>query len=582
MPPASEQTQPLIASARARSHYPESSIRELSIAGLLALISAIVLWPFRDYSALFPDEGIALQGAIRILEGQVLYRDFFAFYTPGSYYLLAFLFKIFGPSYIVARTLLPVYGAVFSLLTYLLARRVCSRPVSAMTAWLFLMAGIPHRAFVLHNWDSAVTAALALYFAILWLEKRTPALAFSLGTFTALTALFEQSKGAGLLLGLVLGWVLLAWRGELRTRWRAAQWGAAAVGLAWPVATTLIYFASLGSLSAAISGWVWPLKHYSQANRLPYGYINVGMEGWEKLYGSGPWFERLLNVLFTLPCFVVPVLPFLAGLYLVVHLRRGCRDGESSQASASPYYVLVSSVVLGLTLSAISTGRPEFDHLVYLGPPLFLVLGWAVSAQGLNSWLLPRMAPLLTTLFLVFFTSFGLSFYIGGPIRAKERFETPRGTVRLGFPDKVLGYLLSHARPGDSIFVYPYQPIYYFFSATRNPTRHEYLQLGMHTREQMREVLNDLAGRPPRFILFAPSFNYETIPRSWPATPQEVIASDPIRDFLLANYRLCRPLAAEHWRHYLMVKKGSECPGEAGFEPGLNSSLPKCTSLAGF
>jgi hypothetical protein len=41
-----------------------------------------------------PDEGIILQGAERILRGQVPYRDFFSFFTPGSYYLLALLFKI--------------------------------------------------------------------------------------------------------------------------------------------------------------------------------------------------------------------------------------------------------------------------------------------------------------------------------------------------------------------------------------------------------------------------------------------------------------------------------------------------------
>jgi hypothetical protein len=534
-----------------------------------------VLWPFRNYSALFPDEGIALQGAIRILEGQVLYRDFFAFYTPGSFYLLALLFKVFGPSYVVAGTLLPVYGGVFSALTYLLARRVCSRPVSALTAWLFLTVGIPHRAFVLHNWDSAVTASLALYFAVLWLERRAPALAFGLGTFTALTALFEQSKGAGLLLGLALGLALVAWRGLGRIQFRTAQAGALLTGLAWPVIGTFGYFAARGSLGAAFSGWLWPLRHYSEANRLPYGYINVAMEGWEKIYGSGPWFERLLNVLFTLPCFVVPVLPFLAALYLTVHLRRLGRGVESSATAASPYFVLVSSVVLGLTLSAISTGRPEFDHLVYLGPPLFLVLGWVVGVRGLSSWLLPRIAPLLATVFLVFFTSFGLSFYIGGPIRAKHRLETRRGTIRVAFPDEVLSYLLRHTHPGDRVYVYPYQPIYYFFSATQNPTRHEYVQLGMHTREQMSEVLQDLTNHPPAFVMYAPSFNFETIPRSWPATPQEVMASDPVRDFLLANYRLCRPLAAEHWRYFAMSRIGSECPKGTGFELEMHSGASK-------
>src|SRR5579864_1234053 len=55
------------------------------------------------YSSLEPDEGIVLQGAERVLHGQVPYRDFFSFYTPGSFYFLALWFRIFGDSFIMAR-----------------------------------------------------------------------------------------------------------------------------------------------------------------------------------------------------------------------------------------------------------------------------------------------------------------------------------------------------------------------------------------------------------------------------------------------------------------------------------------------
>jgi hypothetical protein len=59
------------------------------------------LWLFHRHTALDPDEGIILQGAQRILQGGVLYRDFFSFVTPGSYYFFTLLFKIFGSSLII-------------------------------------------------------------------------------------------------------------------------------------------------------------------------------------------------------------------------------------------------------------------------------------------------------------------------------------------------------------------------------------------------------------------------------------------------------------------------------------------------
>ncbi|PYX04784.1 MAG: hypothetical protein DMG85_16745, partial [Acidobacteria bacterium] len=106
---------------------PENQAGERQIALLLFVLTCAYLSLFRRYTTMDPDEGIVLQGAQRILQGQVLYRDFFSFFTPGSYYLLALLFKIFGDSFLVARTALVLFGGAYSVVTYLLARRVCTR-----------------------------------------------------------------------------------------------------------------------------------------------------------------------------------------------------------------------------------------------------------------------------------------------------------------------------------------------------------------------------------------------------------------------------------------------------------------------
>src|SRR5262249_31781162 len=144
-------------------------------------------------------------GAERILHGQVLYRDFFSFFTPGSYYLLALLFRIFGDSFLVARTALAVFGAVFSAFTYVMARRVCSREAALFMAGVITAATLPYRFLVLHNWDSTLWTCLALYCALKLIEGGSWKWAFAAGSFASLTFLFEQSKGTGLILGLGLG-----------------------------------------------------------------------------------------------------------------------------------------------------------------------------------------------------------------------------------------------------------------------------------------------------------------------------------------------------------------------------------------
>src|SRR3982751_6312534 len=81
---------------------PELIALERWTALMLFVLTCLFLSVFVNYTNLNGDEGIILQGAQRVADGQVLYRDFFSFYTPGSYYLVALLFKLFGSSMLVA------------------------------------------------------------------------------------------------------------------------------------------------------------------------------------------------------------------------------------------------------------------------------------------------------------------------------------------------------------------------------------------------------------------------------------------------------------------------------------------------
>src|ERR1700747_1793404 len=103
----------------ANTFLPEALPSERWIALVIFLLSFLYLCIFRRYSWVDPDEGIILQGAQRILNGQVLYRDFFSFFTPGSYYLISLVFRVFGDSYLVAHTALALLGAALSPITYL-------------------------------------------------------------------------------------------------------------------------------------------------------------------------------------------------------------------------------------------------------------------------------------------------------------------------------------------------------------------------------------------------------------------------------------------------------------------------------
>jgi len=55
------------------------------------------------------DEGIISYGAVRILHGDVPYRDFWTMYAPAQFYIVAVLYKLFGLKLLVVRILLVAY-----------------------------------------------------------------------------------------------------------------------------------------------------------------------------------------------------------------------------------------------------------------------------------------------------------------------------------------------------------------------------------------------------------------------------------------------------------------------------------------
>ena len=430
--------------------FPEKMPAERWIAAGLFVLACLYLWTFRRFMLLDPDEGIVLQGAERILRGEVLYRDFFSFLTPGSYYLLALLFKLFGNSLMVARTTLVLYGGVFTVFAYWMARRVCSRWAALLIAYLTLLTSLSWRFVVLHNWDSTVWMCLAIYSAVLLAQTRHPGWAFGAGTFGSLTFLFEQSKGAGFVLGLLLGFILLAWI-QGRLPFARAHTLALAAGFAWPLALTLIYFAGHHALGAMFADWNWAFHHYSVTNNVPYGYTDWSDEARESLFGTLRPFETFLVIVTVSPCFLLPVLP-IVGLVLLVYWVIGARLGSLAPERAA-YYVVAGSSIAGAMLSVVFV-RTNVIHFAYLAPILYLVLAWVIDGGDIGGQIVRSMRPVLALGVLVTFTAVGMALLIANR-NARSVIETRRGAVRVSWPDEVMRYTQAHVSPGEKIFVYP-------------------------------------------------------------------------------------------------------------------------------
>src|SRR5688572_13398472 len=109
-----------------------------------AIVIAIAAWYWLLYfnrNTNLLDEGSTAAQALRIVNGELIYRDFFTVVTPGSYYTVAALFEIFGASLIVLRWAALVTGLGIVLISLTVARGVMVWPFAAAAGLLTTVWG---------------------------------------------------------------------------------------------------------------------------------------------------------------------------------------------------------------------------------------------------------------------------------------------------------------------------------------------------------------------------------------------------------------------------------------------------------
>ena len=86
---------------------------------------------------------LPLIGGLRILDGEVPYRDFWTIYAPGSYYVSAALFALFGRHAYWQSLLTAILGAGAASAFFLLLRRAGAGRAFSLAGGLFWTATQP-------------------------------------------------------------------------------------------------------------------------------------------------------------------------------------------------------------------------------------------------------------------------------------------------------------------------------------------------------------------------------------------------------------------------------------------------------
>jgi hypothetical protein len=140
-----------------RSHWPHSLVVFALAASALFLTSA-------DQLALNVDEGIYLEGAMRVMNGEVPYRDFVMVHGPGSPWLYGGVFKLFGVSLKTARIPLILEIAAATAAVFYLTANLTTAWFAAAATFVFFAFETRDAGMIAlnHRWDSGALAFIAV------------------------------------------------------------------------------------------------------------------------------------------------------------------------------------------------------------------------------------------------------------------------------------------------------------------------------------------------------------------------------------------------------------------------------------
>ena len=434
------------------------------------------------------DEGLMLQAASRIADGQVPYSDFWWFYPPGQPYLLAGLWELFGSSLLPWRILRVACDAGVAVLVWSLARRGGASPRVALAAWLCAALAMAYPTGP-HPFPLTLVMALG---SLLLLERR-PALA---GALAGLAAVWRIEFAAYLCLGALLAYAL---RPGQRLR-PALRFGGA--GLLVAVVLYLPVVAAAGLDDSFDLLVRYPLEDFSDYQSLPFpfdydGPLNTGsIDGF--LSDSA---ESLL--LFYLPLvLVIGLVASLVALALRFERERWWQLAAAAFAVGMAHYLVT---------------RPDAFHTAPLAVMVAVLAAWALAdAREV------RVRPLVlgATGLAVFAVAYTV-------VEGLDRrwLELRADYVPLHLPpadgvrvhperrdalERAVHSVQARVPPGQPIYVATRRsdlvtsgdPLFYVLADRPNPTRYDIQAPGVITSAPVqREIVRDLERARPRAVV---------------------------------------------------------------------------------
>ncbi len=439
------------------------------------------------------DEGLMLQAAARIADGQVPYGDFWWYYPPGQPYLLGGLIELFGPSLLWWRIVRLLADATIALLAWRLARRR-SGPYLSLVVWLISICAM---AFPSGPHPSALALVFALG-ALLLFERRPLVAGVLLGLCLAWRIEFAAYLGAGVVLALAISGAETP--EKIR---RIGRFALSAAVVAAAIYLPVVLAAGLGQSWDLLVRY--PIEDFSAYQALPLPKFYDG-----PLASFDDWAGALL--------------PFYLPLALLITLASGLVTLALCFARRRDW-PLIAGAVFAIGMAHYMLVRPDYFHTAPLAIASSLVAAWGIggasSGRGEENAGSARAAAAtlfaaLAVISLAYLTVQGVArrwLQVTEPVVA---LTTPvakpvRTNVRTAVAlDQAVSYVRENTAADAPIYVVGRRadittagaPLIYVLAQRTNPTRYDIAAPGVLTSAPVQqEIVADLVRSKPPLIV---------------------------------------------------------------------------------
>ncbi|MGE0127719.1 MAG: glycosyltransferase family 39 protein [Blastocatellales bacterium] len=535
----------LISSLQSAIRNPQSAIALVFIAMLL------VSW--RRWTSPIADSGREMDLPLRLLNGELLYRDAHYIYPPFSPYFNSALYRIFGAHLDVLQASGIVCAVLIAFLCYRIARRLLGPAESALATvavvllCVFKPAGnliSPYAYAALHG---MIFALGALLLTLRYAETGRRRELIAAGVLIGLAAITKQEFA---LAGAITVAAAVAHLHRTNFKKLAADLSFAAAPallIALPVYAALLKFigwkiivedchlfythlpASLVFYNSHRTGFDRPLFSLMQMAGAAAAGI-AAMSGVVLLGDRTRKIFRWVGAAFVLSLIAVFAIRWLAGkqwdgspvralpllliAILIVEWRRKNREQGSEPGSPALFIVAAYSVAI---LARVALRVPSGGAFGGFFLPTSLILFCWLFTRGLPTlverWTGQELSNLsgrrlrIVAFGLLAVTLFATAIVYGARYRKNFSYEIVAERGRLFAPkgsgqaiDEALRFIESSTRPGESIAVFPEGSDLAFLTGRRMPLRHQILIPGLMSEEDERTAIEKLRREPIRYV----------------------------------------------------------------------------------